>query len=337
MQPDGLRTFIRYGAVDWVLVYRFNPEKVQPSTFTEEECSRHIQAALGKDVEFEILSITIWSTTPRIVESYRSSLVKNAFLAGDSAHTFSPTGGLGQNTGFGDVHNLVWKLLMVMNGHALDILMDSYDEERITVAVANARQSTVNEAKMDVLGQTINPASERGHGSQEWENEDFQYKVREAIQHNADHFDSLDLQLGMIYNKLPRPTDQNVSKFVQKAVPGARLPHAWVEFGGKVDASSLDLVGYSDLTLLCPDLVLAHELESRLSANVRELVQIKILGSHFTTNNTDWLDMLFTTQRNRAVLVRPDQHIASLLDSTSSMVQAFRSINLEVPNPPSFS
>src|SRR5215472_7121899 len=57
-----------------------------------------------------------------------------AFLIGDAAHIHSPAGGQGMNTGIGDAINLAWKLAAVVKGRASDILLDSYEAERIGFA-----------------------------------------------------------------------------------------------------------------------------------------------------------------------------------------------------------
>ncbi len=57
-----------------------------------------------------------------------------AFLVGDAAHIHSPAGGQGMNTGIGDAINLAWKLAAVLAGRASDMLLDSYEMERIGFA-----------------------------------------------------------------------------------------------------------------------------------------------------------------------------------------------------------
>ncbi len=56
------------------------------------------------------------------------------FLAGDAAHTHSPAGGQGMNTGIQDAGNLAWKLQAVLTGTAPVALLDSYHRERHPVA-----------------------------------------------------------------------------------------------------------------------------------------------------------------------------------------------------------
>lgn len=66
----------------------------------------------------------------RMVDRYREGRV---FLAGDSAHTHSPTGGQGIVTGIQDATNLAWKLARVLEG-APEQLLDTYEEERLPKA-----------------------------------------------------------------------------------------------------------------------------------------------------------------------------------------------------------
>lgn len=58
----------------------------------------------------------------------------HVFLAGDAAHTHSPAGGQGMNTGIQDGWNLAWKLAQVLKGEASVELLDSYNKERGGIA-----------------------------------------------------------------------------------------------------------------------------------------------------------------------------------------------------------
>jgi len=83
----------------------------------------------------------------RQVPSYRSGRV---FLAGDAAHTHSPAGAQGMNTGLQDALNLGWKLGAALAGWAPDWLLDSYHTERHPVGAAvlalTGRQFRLNTA-----------------------------------------------------------------------------------------------------------------------------------------------------------------------------------------------
>jgi 2-polyprenyl-6-methoxyphenol hydroxylase-like FAD-dependent oxidoreductase len=67
----------------------------------------------------------------RVTERFRQG---RAFLLGDAAHIHSPAGGQGMNTGIGDAINLAWKLKAVLKSGAPDMLLDSYETERIAFA-----------------------------------------------------------------------------------------------------------------------------------------------------------------------------------------------------------
>ncbi|KAL1696622.1 FAD binding domain-containing protein [Schizophyllum commune] len=64
------------------------------------------------------------------------------FLAGDSAHVHSPTGGQGLNTGIQDSFNLAWKMALVYKGLSPMSLLDSYNEERLPVIAEMLNQTT---------------------------------------------------------------------------------------------------------------------------------------------------------------------------------------------------
>ena len=92
---------------------------------TESELLETAAAAFGFDLELELISATTFYAATRIAQNFRRGRV---LLAGDAAHVRTPGGNLGE--GFGDVTNLGWKLAAVLQGHASDELLDSYDQER---------------------------------------------------------------------------------------------------------------------------------------------------------------------------------------------------------------
>ena len=79
-----------------------------------------------------------WGSELRQVPRYR---VGRVFLAGDAAHTHSPAGGQGMNTGIQDAFNLGWKLAQVVQGRAPEALLDSYHAERHPVGKRALRAS----------------------------------------------------------------------------------------------------------------------------------------------------------------------------------------------------
>lgn len=84
----------------------------------------------------------------RQVPEYR---VGRVFFAGDAAHTHSPAGAQGLNTGLQDSFNLGWKLAAALRGDAPGWLLDSYHAERHPVGAyvlsLTGRQFKLNTAK----------------------------------------------------------------------------------------------------------------------------------------------------------------------------------------------
>src|SRR5262249_43833651 len=86
-----------------------------------------VAAMIGGDVKFEIISGGPWTGGLALVaEQYQRGRV---FLAGDAAHLFTPLGGLGMNTGIGDVMNLCWELAARGPGWAGARLTDNDESE----------------------------------------------------------------------------------------------------------------------------------------------------------------------------------------------------------------
>lgn len=74
-----------------------------------------------------VLRSTVYWHHSRTAERFRD---RRVFLAGDAAHLQPPFFGQGMNSGIRDATNLAWKLAHVINGHAGDALLDTYDAER---------------------------------------------------------------------------------------------------------------------------------------------------------------------------------------------------------------
>jgi 2-polyprenyl-6-methoxyphenol hydroxylase-like FAD-dependent oxidoreductase len=79
----------------------------------------------------EVVWHSRWETWVRLADTFREGHV---FLAGDSAHVHSTTGGQGMNCCMQDAFNLGWKLALVLKGQAGSGLLDTYEAERRPVA-----------------------------------------------------------------------------------------------------------------------------------------------------------------------------------------------------------
>lgn len=138
-----------------VLISNFDAEKHPVNTWNEDLCRSVVTSAIGRDVPFDVLSYRPWILSRKVAQSYRT---QNVFLAGDAAHSFPPTGGLGLNSGLADVHNLAYKIAAVHQGWAIDSILDSYQSERQHVAEVNSKQSVKNGKKIFGLLKTLGTA-----------------------------------------------------------------------------------------------------------------------------------------------------------------------------------
>ena len=86
---------------------------------SSEELDTAIRRALGVDCSFEVLSCVPWARRELIADRYSAGRV---FLAGDSAHIMSPTGGFGMNTGIADSVDLSWKIAATLAGMGRTVL-----------------------------------------------------------------------------------------------------------------------------------------------------------------------------------------------------------------------
>ncbi len=114
---------------------------------TAEFAENWIRSALGANdpAPIEVRTMTEWQFQPGRAGRLGKGRI---FLAGDAAHVFIPTGGLGNNTGFVGIRNLVWKLAFVLRGASPASLLGTYDsehqpvaEQRVAAGRRNARLS----------------------------------------------------------------------------------------------------------------------------------------------------------------------------------------------------
>lgn len=198
-----------------------------------------IRRAFGTDdIQFELKGIAPWRRSELIACEYRRGRI---ILAGDAAHTMSPTGGHGMNTGAGDAVDLGWKLEAVLRGWGGDWLLDSYEDERRPVAIRNAAASSTN-FRLWVSAEAGDKLLEDGP-----EGESVRRELGEQLMEALKiEWESWGVQLGYRYDDSPivvpdgtEPVPDDPSEYIQTARPGSRAPHAWLRDG----RSTLDLFG----------------------------------------------------------------------------------------------
>ena len=198
-----------------------------------------VRRAMGADeVPFEVLSVVPWRRSEMLAQRFIDGRV---ILAGDSAHTTSPTGGMGMNTGMQEVWDLGWKLQGALEGWAGPKLLPSYEIERKPVAARNLSFSTSNFNAWRDVPDTSRILDDTPAG------EALRSTVGERLRESTRvEWESLGLQIGHRYEGSPiciddgsPATPDDFSIYVPTARPGSRAPHAWLKDG----RSTLDLFG----------------------------------------------------------------------------------------------
>ncbi|KAK7445129.1 hypothetical protein VKT23_014997 [Stygiomarasmius scandens] len=108
---------------------------------SRDELIKTFQEVTGRnDLEFgELLWQSQWRPNIRMVNEFGRGRV---FVAGDSAHVHSPTGGQGLNSGIQDSINLAWKLSLTFKNLASNSLIETYSQERLPVIAAMLEKTT---------------------------------------------------------------------------------------------------------------------------------------------------------------------------------------------------
>ncbi len=292
----------------WVLMHPCGPDST-PDEFDEATCRAAVLAAVGTPVpDLQIRGVKGWKMSAQIARTYRDG---NVFLAGDAGHRFPPTGGLGLNTGIGDIDNLAWKIAAVEAGWAGPDLLETYEPERRIIAQTNMGQSLANTFRLGTLFEALGYGPDRTVDEATYRarlaDPESRTRIDDAVTFQKDHFDSLRLQLGFAYGDTLKEDDiLPISQFTPKCVVGARLPH--VEL---TDCrSTLDLVDPDGLTLLAGVAADLSSMPDRLGVPLAQWLE----GRDFAVGVDTW-SVRMGLEPQGAVLVRPDGHILAVTSS----------------------
>lgn len=280
--------------VDGYDLWRFtligDEEKLDPSRY---DVSKDIDRAFGGLHPYTIERLMPWRRSQMLIDSYR---VGRVLFAGDAAHTTSPTGGHGLNTGIGDALALGWMIAAIEGGYGAPGLLDAYHLERRPVADRNINISTQNFG-IWTDGSDFSKVCEEGADA-----EKARALVGETLSKSLkQEWVSYGVALGYRYEGSPiiesdgsPPTPDEVSSYTQTARPGHRAPHAWLGD----DKSTTDLFGKGFVLLRFG------------GGDVESLVEAaRGLGAPFEV--VDIADArIAALYERRLVLVRPDGHVA---------------------------
>jgi len=199
--------------------------------WTEADARRVFAQALGREIPVEVLSCGTWTAGHSLVaQSFQRGRV---FIAGDAAHLFTPTGGLGYNTAVEDAVNLGWKLASVLRGTSPPALLDSYEVERKPLAQRNTGYARhfADSVGLFPARPVLEEDGPEGDAARQ-----------EAAAHLNAHvrleFNIPGVTFGGRYDGSPivvpdgsAPPPDSANSYVPTACPGGRPPHAWLEDG----------------------------------------------------------------------------------------------------------
>jgi 2-polyprenyl-6-methoxyphenol hydroxylase-like FAD-dependent oxidoreductase len=262
---------------------------------THERAIAMFQAAVGAPIDIEILSRGTWTAGFALVaERFQRGRV---FIAGDAAHLFTPTGGLGYNTAVEDAVNLGWKFASVVRGEASPALLDTYEAERQPIAARNTRfaKAFADSIGMFKAAPEIEDATVDGERTRR---EAGEYLAR----HGKSEFNIPGITFGVRYDGSPvisddgtAPPPDEANIYVASAKPGGRAPHVWLSDG----KSLYDSFGF-EWTLL--RFSSATKADGLVAAAAKAGIDLKVLDI-----SADGARDIYGAD---LVLVRPDQIVA---------------------------
>ncbi len=268
----------------------------EDDVISEARARELLAQAMGRPLDAELLAIDTWIAGHSLVaDDFGRDRV---FIAGDSAHLFTPAGGLGYNTAVEDAVNLGWKLAAAIKGNAGPLLLPSYGVERRKLALRNtgyARQ----------LAESIgNFAPSPAIESEGPEGDAARSTAADYLNaHARREFDIPGVTFGGRYDGSPvifadgetLPED-SANRYHPTASPGGRLPHMWLADGRSV----YDILGFEWTLLAMGPNEAAHAAFQRIAAARGIELTIVVL-------ETAEARALY---RADCVLVRPDQIVA---------------------------
>jgi len=272
----------------------------EPGQVDRARMDQAIRQLAGRELSYEYqTSVLPWVNRETCARQFR---VDRVFIAGDAARTMPPTGGHGMNTGVLDGFDLGWKLAAVLRGWGGERLLDSYEFDRRkggSRTAAMAGQIYKDWIKVKPLIAQHGPLLEQPGSGGDAARRSLGELLTTTFRRE---FNSTGASVGYRYSGspvivddgTPEPADDIVA-MVQTARPGHRLAHAWIDEG----RSTLDLVGDGYTLIEIGDDVYA-------SAFQRAAQEKGIPLEVHRLRNREVEDLF----ESRAVLVRPDQHVA---------------------------
>jgi 2-polyprenyl-6-methoxyphenol hydroxylase-like FAD-dependent oxidoreductase len=294
------------GRADFLMMVNAAADGALPDN---DQLTEYLRVAIGVNVPVTLVNRQIWTGGVALVaDSFGRGRI---FLAGDSAHLFSPTGGLGMNTGIDDAANLAWKLAASVQGWGGENLLRTYEIERRPVAVRNtiaARNLTHRLGDIGIPNE-LDDSTEEGVAAR--------INLGQLLQKFTGQFSAPGMELGARYDGSPiilshdpPPSDDPVS-YTPSSIPGGRLPHLWMGPPSPGRCSIFDRLGRGFTLIRIGDIAPSPAAFQAASRELRMPMEV------INIPQQPAIDLY----QRRLILVRPDQHVAWRGDAVPDDVQ----------------
>lgn len=276
----------------WAFLTNLGPDE---TSLPREEIARRLATAVGREVDFEILTLDFWVAARMNAQSYGRGRV---WLTGDAVHTHPPFGGYGMNMGIADSVDIGWKIAATLQGWGGPNLVPSYEPERTPVHERVMDEAVKNHAilshhfadpVLDVPG-AAGDAARAAVGD----------RIRAT---KANEFHTLGIVLGLHYGGSPLVVPDGTeppavtTTYVPSAAPGCLAPHAWL-----ADGSSLyDHFGQGFTLLVLTDGREAEVEKARRTADDMGIPLVVFAPDDARLRGLYEADL---------ALIRPDQYVA---------------------------
>ncbi|MDT5019393.1 MAG: hypothetical protein QOD39_5553, partial [Mycobacterium sp.] len=283
------------------------------------DAKRFLFDRLGRPFECEILVANAW--TPRLAVAERFGRDR-VWLAGDSVHQVTPTGGYGMNTGVGDAIGLGWVLAALHHGWGHPNLLRAYEIERRGVAWRNREAAGRN----SIVRLAIKAAFRKAIHSEGWDGERSRQRLGREIRDlgNLEN-EALGIEMGYRYTDSPvvvpepgEPPVQTTDAYTPSTWPGARPPSLYLDDGQALfdlfDATGFTLLRFTDV-----------DVETLIAAAAQRGIPLRVVD--VTDRHARRL------YERDLVLLRPDQHVAwrgnAVPDQPLHLVDRIRGAGME--------
>jgi 2-polyprenyl-6-methoxyphenol hydroxylase-like FAD-dependent oxidoreductase len=202
--------------------------------WTAADAQRIVDEAMGTHLPITVLSVGTWTAGHSLVaQGFQRGRV---FIAGDAAHLFTPTGGLGYNTAVEDAVNLGWKLAAVLRGQAPPQLLDSYGTERKPLAARNTAYARTFADSVGRFSATalLEQAGPEGEAERARASAYLNTHVRLEFNIPGVTFGGRYDGSPLIVKDGSSPPPDEAGNYQPSASPGGRAPHAWLEDGSSL-------------------------------------------------------------------------------------------------------